>query len=229
MKPRAVSGLRQARRSDGVLFFKACGAFCSHIGVPVSLLRASPKELYTPRALRRSDPHPAPFAPCCSSGSTVTVRRGAPELDRSSLALAALPLARHCSDTSSSSPSSASISGGGYDSGSESEFGGFTASLSSAVLTGMGEGDELCSDAGSGVGGLPHQRRALASIKTTHRLRVGVLEGTTFLNQVGGGWDPLRRAAKGGMVGATSCMQHAAACAALWPAIAGWSRCCRGL
>ncbi|KAL4436590.1 hypothetical protein ABPG75_003729 [Micractinium tetrahymenae] len=118
------------------------------------------------------------------SGSTFAGRRGRPELSRSSLALAALPPTRHGSDSSSSSSSAtASISAAGYDSGSDTELGGFTASLSSAVPTGFGDGDELGSDAGSAAGGLPHQRRPAASIKTTRGLRVGVLEGTTFLNQ----------------------------------------------
>ena len=191
----------------------------------MSLLLAAPSEKPTCRPVGLG--LILPPVPRCSSASTFANRRGAPELGRSSLALAALPVTRHCSDTSSSSSASASVSAGGYDSSDESELGGFTASFSSAVPTGFGDGDELCSEAGSGAGGLPHQRRALASIKTTRKLRVGVLEGTTFLNQVGAGWDAWVLAVTSRLAGHLNCGRPPHALA-LWPIATGWRwRCLR--
>lgn len=93
-----------------------------------------------------------------------------PELAKdSSLAVAALPRLPHADSASSSSTSSSSLSG--------------------APTTESDEDSELASEHGSrssifGSDADGIERRQLSAVKTTHKLRVGVLEGTTFLNEV---------------------------------------------
>lgn len=48
------------------------------------------------------------------------------------------------------------------------------------------EASELASRTSGGTGGLWGSVDGDSRVKTTYKLRVGVLEGTTFLNEVGG-------------------------------------------
>ncbi|PSC68038.1 Replication factor C subunit 5 [Micractinium conductrix] len=130
-----------------------------------------------------------------AAASVQSSRRGPPQLGRGSLALATalLPPPRTVGAASSSS-SSSSGSPAGSDSepdvvsDASSDTGASTGVLTRSALTaganGAADGDGA-SESGSAATtstGLHGQRR-LAAVKTTYKLRVGVLEGTTFLNQ----------------------------------------------
>lgn len=113
----------------------------------------------------------------CRSTSAYGSRRmqqlGRDSLPLASAALAGLPLPATCSSNTSTS-SEVDYSSGCDDSTS-------TSSLSTEPAIVAGTTVHI----GAG-GGLPpgQMHRPLACVKTTYKLRVGVLEGTTFLNQV---------------------------------------------
>lgn len=121
------------------------------------------------------------LGPCCSSAATQGPRSEASRAPPESLAAAALagvPPALHSPSSSSSSSSSAS-SALGYSEDDE---------LSSS--SGLDSDPEHDSVLGNGLSSaeVAHPGLALrppaAAVKTTYKLRVGVLQGTTFLNQV---------------------------------------------
>lgn len=106
-----------------------------------------------------------------------------PQLQHDSLSLAAAALAGvppRTADDDSTSSSSGSISETGYssedDMASNSSLG-----TDQGILAGMAHAHGL--EHAMVPPGSQH-RPPMSSVKTTYKLRVGVLEGTTFLNQV---------------------------------------------
>ena len=98
-----------------------------------------------------------------------------PELAKdSSLAVAALPRLPRDGSSSSSSTSSSSLSGAPTTESEEED---------SELASEHGSRSSIFGSEADGVEG-NGRRRQLSAVKTTHKLRVGVLEGTTFLNEV---------------------------------------------
>lgn len=136
-------------------------------GVPARASPARSPRLLPPHACRH-------VSVAGSKHGSLHSRR--PELAKdSSLAVAALPrLPRVEGSSSSSSTSSSSLSGAATTESDEAD---------SELASDQGSRSSIFgsdADAISGDG----RRRQLSTVKTTHKLRVGVLEGTTFLNEV---------------------------------------------